>query len=98
MEEQGEGSKQILEALGQLNEITQQVKGGSLEMQEGSREVIQEGKNLEQLTEEITGGMNEMASGADQINSAVTHVSEISGKNKESIDALVKEVARFKVA
>ena len=57
MEEQGEGSKQILEALGQLNDITQQVKGGSMEMNEGSREVIQEGKNLEQLTGEITGGM-----------------------------------------
>ena len=97
MEEQGEGSKQILEAIGQVNEITQQVKGGSMEMLEGSKEVIQEGRNLEKVTEEITGGMNEMATGADQINIAVNQVNEISVKNRENIDILVQEVSRFKV-
>jgi methyl-accepting chemotaxis protein len=80
-----------------LNEITQQVKGGSLEMLEGSKEVITEGKNLEMVTQEITNGMNEMATGADQINIAVTRVNDISGQNKDNIDVLVKEVSRFKV-
>ena len=97
MEEQGAGSKQILEAIARLNEITQQVKSGSTEMLEGSREVIQESKNLETATQEITGGMNEMATGADQINVAVNRVNEISGQNKENIDILVREVSRFKV-
>jgi methyl-accepting chemotaxis protein len=97
MEEQGEGSKQILEAIGRLNEITQMVKGGSTEMLEGSREVIQESKNLELVTQEITNGMNEMATGADQINIAVSQVNTISGDNKANIDILVKEVSRFKV-
>ena len=46
MEEQDQGSKQILEAVGLLNEITQQVKNGSVEMLEGSKEVIQESDNL----------------------------------------------------
>jgi methyl-accepting chemotaxis protein len=41
--------------------------------------------------------MNEMAQGADQINIAVHHVNEISVKNREGIDILVKEVAKFKV-
>jgi len=97
MEEQGEGSKQVLEAIGQVNEITQQVKDGSGEMLEGSKEIIHEGKNLEMVTQEITGGMNEMSIGADQINIAVNEVNGISVKNKESIDALVAEVSRFKV-
>jgi methyl-accepting chemotaxis protein len=97
MEEQGEGSKQILDAISQLNDVTQQVKSGSITMQEGSKEVIQEGKNLEMATQEITGGMNEMASGADQINIAVNQVNEISVRNKESIDFLVNEVSKFKV-
>jgi methyl-accepting chemotaxis protein len=83
--------------ISQLNEITQQVKGGSLEMLEGSKEVITEGKNLEMVTQEITNGMNEMATGADQINVAVNRVNEISGQNKDNIDVLVKEVSRFKV-
>jgi methyl-accepting chemotaxis protein len=97
MEEQGQGSKQILGAIGQLNEITQQVKGGSTEMLEGSREVIHESKNLEKVTQEISGGMNEMASGTEQINIAVHRVNEITGKNRENIDLLIKEVSRFKV-
>jgi methyl-accepting chemotaxis protein len=97
MEEQGQGSKQILDAIGKLNDITQQVKGSSLEMLEGSKEVIKEGGNLEKATEEITGGMNEMAAGADQINIAINQVNDLSTKNRENIDILVREVSRFKV-
>ena len=97
MEEQGQGSKQILEAIGNLNDITRQVKGGSHEMQEGSGEVIREGKNLEIITQEITGGMNEMANGADQINIAINQVNDITVKNHEKVDTLMKEVGRFKV-
>jgi methyl-accepting chemotaxis protein len=97
MEEQSAGSKQILEAIGQLNEVTLMVKGGSEEMLEGSRQVIQESKSLELATQEITNGMNEMASGADQINVAVSRVNTISGQNRENINVLVTEVSKFKV-
>jgi methyl-accepting chemotaxis protein len=97
MDEQDEGSRQILEVISALNEITRQVKGGSAEMLEGSREVIRESRNLEIATQEIANGMNEMATGAEQINVAVTQVNTISGQNKEDIDALVQEVAKFKV-
>jgi methyl-accepting chemotaxis protein len=41
--------------------------------------------------------MNEMASGAEQINIAVNNVSEMTGKNREAIDSLIREVSRFKV-
>ncbi|MDR0449923.1 MAG: methyl-accepting chemotaxis protein [Treponema sp.] len=97
MEEQSVGSKQILEAISQLNEATQMVKGSSVEMFEGSKQVINESKNLEMATQEISNGMNEMASGAEQINVAVTRVNTISGTNKESIDTLVQEVSKFRV-
>jgi methyl-accepting chemotaxis protein len=97
MEEQSVGSKQILEAIGELQDATQVVKDSSAEMLEGSRKVIQEGKNLEMATQEITNGMSEMSIGADQINIAVTKVNTVSGENKAAIEALVREVARFKV-
>jgi methyl-accepting chemotaxis protein len=41
--------------------------------------------------------MNEMAIGADQINIAVNQVNDLSSKNRENIDLLVREVSRFKV-
>jgi methyl-accepting chemotaxis protein len=97
MEEQGEGSKQILQSAGDLNDITRQVKSGSEEMLDGSKEVMKESQNLEKVTQEITGGMNEMASGADQINIAVNNVSEMTTKNREGIETLLREVSRFKV-
>jgi len=97
MEEQGEGSKQILDGIGKVNTITKQVKTGSNEMLDGAKEVIQESVNLEKATQEITSGMNEMAEGADQINIAVHQVNEITIKNREGIDSLLREVARFKV-
>ncbi|MDR0443176.1 MAG: methyl-accepting chemotaxis protein [Treponema sp.] len=97
MEEQGAGSKQVLEGVGNVNEITRQVTTDSGEMLERAKEVIAESNNLEKATQEISSGMNEMASGAEEINMAVNHVKEISGKNREAIDVLLKEVSRFKV-
>ncbi|MCL2599973.1 MAG: methyl-accepting chemotaxis protein [Treponema sp.] len=97
MEEQSQGSKQILQASGQVSDITQQVKGGSMEMLEGSKEVIQESKNLERATQEITNGINEMAAGAEQVNRAVNTVNELSGRTRENISSLVQSVSRFKI-
>ncbi|MDR2782958.1 MAG: methyl-accepting chemotaxis protein [Treponema sp.] len=97
MEEQGVGSKNILEAIALVNDATQVVKGASDEMREGSKQVIAESQNLERVTEEITGSVNEMAAGAEQIDHSVEQVNEISKDNKNQIDALLKEVSKFKV-
>jgi methyl-accepting chemotaxis protein len=97
MEEQGQGSKQVLSSVGTMNELTQQVKSGSEEMLNGSQEVMHESQNLEKVTQEITGGMNEMSTGAEQINLAVNNVSQMTTKNRDAIETLKKEVSRFKV-
>ncbi|MCL2190642.1 MAG: methyl-accepting chemotaxis protein [Treponema sp.] len=97
MEEQSHGSRQVLSASGQVNDITQQVKGGALEMREGSKEVIQESKNLERTTQEITNGINEMAVSTEEVNRAVSSVNDLSGRNRENISTLVRAVSQFKV-
>jgi methyl-accepting chemotaxis protein len=97
MEEQGQGSKQILDAIAKLNELTQNVKQSSVEMMEGSEQVVKEGRNLELATQEITRGVNDMAAETEQINSAVARVNRISSQNKEYINTLAAEVSRFKV-
>jgi methyl-accepting chemotaxis protein len=97
MEEQGVGSKEILESIEKLNDITRRVKEGSEEMLAESQTVIAEGMKLMTASEEISGGMNEMAIGADQINLAVNKVNEISNANKDHINTLVEEVSKFKV-
>jgi len=97
MEAQGVGSKLILTGVGDINEITRQVKSDSREMLEEAKEVIKESETLERATHEITSGMDEMSAGADHINLAVNQVKDISFKNREAIDILMKEVSRFKV-
>jgi len=94
MEQQGE--RQVSGTLS-LNDITKMVMTGSEEMLNSSKEVIKESKNLERTTQEITGGMNEMATGADQVNVAVHNVNEMTTKNREAIDSLLREVSKFKV-
>ncbi len=97
MEEQSVGSKQVLEAIGSLNSITQKVKSGSYEMLNGSNEVIKESFNLNRITEEVTNSMNEMATGAHQITEAINRVNEITQENKSTIEMLASEVNKFKV-
>jgi methyl-accepting chemotaxis protein len=97
MEEEKEGSNQLLTGVTTLNQISRQVKDGSGEMAGESKEVINESKNLEKATQEITMGINEMATGANEINTAIHQVNDIGVKNRESIDSLMKEVSWFKV-
>ena len=97
MEEQSTGSKQILEAIGKLNDLTRQVKSGSSEMREGSKQVITESENLEQVTAEITTAMKDMGKGTHQIGVAVKRVNDGTTDNKENIGVLEKEVQKFKV-
>ena len=66
-------------------------------MLKGGEGVAKEMQKLDGLTRVITESMNEMASGAVQINNAVQEVSEITQKNKRSIENLAQEVSKFKV-
>ncbi|MCL2042543.1 MAG: methyl-accepting chemotaxis protein [Treponema sp.] len=97
MEEQGIGSKQILDGISEVKEITRDVNSGSNEMLQGAEEVINESKNLEKLTHEITLGVNEMATSAEHINMAVHHTNEISNRNRDAINVLIQEVSRFNI-
>jgi methyl-accepting chemotaxis protein len=97
MEEQGQGSKQILDAIARLNEITRNVKEGSVEMMKGGEQIIKESKNLELVTQNITGRVNDMAAEAEQIDAAAVRVNQISSQNKEYINTLALAVSKFKV-
>ncbi|MDR2740577.1 MAG: methyl-accepting chemotaxis protein [Treponema sp.] len=96
MEEQGMGSKQILEYISQLNEITRTIKDDCEHMRARSGDVIEESRNLEHLTEEISLNMNGMSDRADRISAAVQRVDDLSGENKRHIDVLSGEIHKFK--
>ena len=97
MQEQENGSKEVLTAIKSIDTVTVEVQAGSEEMLKGGEGVAEEMRKLDDLTRVITESMNEMASGAVQINNAVQEVNEITQKNKRSIEALSLEVSKFKV-
>jgi len=97
MREQENGSREVLNAIRDINTVTNQVNDGSAEMLRGGENVALEMQKLDELTRIITDSMNEMASGAVQISNAVQEVNEISQKNKASIKNLSAEVGKFKV-
>lgn len=97
MEEQSTGSKQVLEAIGILNDITQKVQDNSQEMLTGSQQISEEALNMNTITQEVSNGMGEMSTGAEQVTVAVNKVNELSDENKSSIEALMEEVGKFKV-
>jgi len=98
MQEQGAGSKEILEAIGRLGEISGEVRSGSAGMLDGGRGILAESASLGRITEEVAGSMAEMAAGAEQITIAVNRVSDLSRENKDSADTLMLEVGRFKIS
>ena len=97
MREQENGSREVLTAIKSINTVTIEVQAGSEEMLKGGEGVAKEMQKLDGLTRVITDSMNEMASGAVQISNAIQEVSEITQKNKRSIENLADEVGKFKV-
>ena len=97
MQEQENGSREVLQAIKDINAITSEVQQGSAEMLRGGEGVAIEMQKLNGLTRVITDSMNEMAAGAVQISNAMQEVSDVVQQNKASIASLVQEVSKFKV-
>jgi methyl-accepting chemotaxis protein len=97
MEEQGTGSRHILESVTRLIAVTDLVKQASTSMTAESKEILKHSNNLKAITAEVAGDMDEMAGSADEIATAATRVKEISIENNENIGELSREIAKFKV-
>jgi len=97
MEEQGEGSRQILDAVTKLNSVTGQVRRASSEMTVESREVLNQSTALKKITTDVACAVDDMTENTDGINKTFSRTQEITGENKENIEKLKKDMARFKV-
>ncbi len=96
MREQNTGSKEILLALGGINNITSEVRSGATEMETGAKQILVEMQHLMQISQEIHHSMDEIASGTGDINKAVNEISGMTQDNRESIQAVNAQIARFK--
>ena len=97
MEEQEIGSRHILEAITQLNSVTELVQSASAEMAAEGKEALKQSSGLKRITGEVAEGMDDMTQSADQIDSTVTRVIAMGIENKQNISTLSAGIARFKV-
>ncbi len=97
IQEQDRGSKQVLTAIQEINQVTSEVKSRSEEMFRGGNQVAKEMSKLDDLSNRITNSMTEMDNGAKQINYAVQEVKHLTEKNEESLKDLSDQVSKFKV-
>ena len=97
MEEQGHGSRQILEAMTQLNSVTGLVRKASTGMTEDSKNVFSQSSDLKQITSDVAGSMDGISTSVDEIVTTISRVQDITKENKENINTLSRDISRFKV-
>jgi methyl-accepting chemotaxis protein len=85
----------------EVNEITSNIQSINGRIINQNAGVTQTNATMETVAEQednIRNAVEEQGQGSRQILDGVSNVNEISGKNREAIDALIREVLRFKVA
>lgn len=97
MEEQQQGSQQVLLAMKELNQITAEIRSGSEEIRVGSQSILDEMSRVMKGTQEIEQASQENAAGAQEIVQAMEHISNLSTNNTQAIKDLESLVARFKI-
>jgi methyl-accepting chemotaxis protein len=98
MEEQEIGGQQLLKAIARLKELSVSVEKGSGDMTATSSHLLKQTNELIENSNNTINGMNEMLNGAmHQIQTAVTHVNEMSTENSKNFEDLKLETNKFKV-
>ena len=96
MDEQGEGSRNIMESSGTLRQVTADVKRGSEEMVTGSRAIEAEMERLIGGSARVGGTMKDILRNTGHMEIAVERVKELSRKNKGLSDSLYASVRAYK--
>jgi methyl-accepting chemotaxis protein len=95
--EQTAGSQQILEALAEINDITQTVRGGSREMTEGGTHLVNRNKTLRELATHVRDSVVAINALSDAIATSVTEASTRVQDMSQSVATVEGHVSRFKV-
>lgn len=96
MNEQSTGSKQVLEAITEINEITTQVTEGSREMAEGISSIISDISRLVDSSKQISGSVEEMTARINEINGSVRDMTGMVGDNDLTVKEVSEKVGKFK--
>lgn len=97
MDEQSTGSKQVIHAIRDINDVTTKVRDGANTMEQGSSEIMNEMQRLTEVTQQINIAMSEISTGVKELNNHMQEVHVLAQQNSESINTVSNEVGQFKV-
>ena len=97
MHEQSAGGSMILNSLTDMREHAADVQSGSQEMTMGNRVILDEVSTLRNINDQLNMAMKEISHGIDEINQSVLDVSELTGKNRESIQQVKSDASLYRL-
>ncbi len=97
MNEQAEGSQQVLESLRTMQNTTTLILNGSTEMNTGASMVQKEMVNLRDFAYQVKEVTQNVSNKVAQINNSVDSVSSLSNKNNDLSDELYEQTKGFKL-
>jgi methyl-accepting chemotaxis protein len=97
IDEQASGSRQMLEALKNITQLTEEVRAGSLEMLVGGKAILNKVTTLMEITEKVRESSFEIAERAELVDGNIADASREAGATTKGVREINSEVSIFKV-
>ena len=97
LQEQSEGSKQVLIALKEMNDISSEVRNGAGEMRAGNTAILEAMNGLKTITGEIGNGMSRLSERSGDIAQKTESLAKIAEGTSMSVESMEDSIGKFKV-
>ncbi|WP_191017863.1 two-component regulator propeller domain-containing protein [Treponema zioleckii] len=97
MEEQNEGSKQVIDTLSYMKKSSSYVTTAAQKMSEENKTILENMSGLKESSSAMQASMDDMARGAQRISESGTELSDMSGRMKDSIADIREQMIQFTV-
>ena len=97
MNEQKEGSSQIIQALRDMNDSTSQVNSASKEMSEGNSHILKQVEDLKLSADKMKVFIDSMDASAMLIDKSSSELVDISSKVRDAISLIGSQIDQFEV-
>lgn len=97
MNEQNQGTRQVLDSLESIQEITHTIHNGSTEMNTGTSVILKEMTRLTDIAHEVQDNSSKISKAAETINSSIDTISRNSIQNDESVHVLQELTRKYKL-
>lgn len=97
MNEQTAGSKQILDALSNMNNTSVEVQNASREMEKGTNEILNATLQLKESTQNLGVSFNEIVSTVNTTVENTESLSDITEKMSDAVNNISEKISEFKI-